>query len=246
MKKLLFAAVAVLSLCVQAADEELTEAEKEAKKIAARQRMMEKTGGIIEKEGTGRIAIVNCQTKFKTADVMAKAEQFNKLFRVAMDTKEGTWKLGDKLPEGVDAAVYIVNDAALPMTLVAVESHWGVLNVAQLDTPARFNKAFARTAIMTFGAGVSQFKGSPMQPVSTPADLDKVVSEGVTFDALQSVMRNLQAIGVTQAKKTTYRRAVMEGWANQPTNDYQKVIWEEIHAKPTNPMRIKFDPAKGE
>ena len=85
-----------------------------------------------------------------------------------------------------------------------------------------------------------------MQTVKNVEDLDKLHSEGITFDALQSIMRNLQNLGVTQTRKTTYRRACMEGWALQPTNDYQKVIWEEVHAKPTKPMKIKFDPAKGE
>lgn len=246
MKKLLFAVVAALSVCAFAADENLSDAEKEAKKAAAKVRMLEKTGGIIEKAGTGKLAIVNCQKKFDAAVVAAKVEQFEKVLRVAMETTEGAWKLGDKLPEGANAAVYLIDDPTLPMTLVATEAHWGVVNAAALETPARFNKAFARTAIMTFGGGVSQFKGSPMQTVSSPADLDKIVSDGITFDAMQSIMKNLQAIGVTQAKKTTYRKACMEGWAAQPTNDYQKVIWEEVHAKPTNPMKITFDPAKGE
>lgn len=246
MKKLLFAVVAALSVCVYAADDNLTDAEKEAKKVAAKQKMMEKTGGIIEKAGTGKLVIVNCQKKFDATAVAAKTEQLNKVLRLTMETKDGTWKLGDKLPEGANAAIYIVEDATLPMTLVATEAHWGVVNVAGLDTPARFNKAFARTAIMTFGGGVSQFKGSPMQTVSSPADLDKVLNDNITFDAMTAIMKNLQAIGVTQAKKTTYRKACMEGWANAPTNDFQKVIWEEVHAKPTNPMRITFDPAKGE
>lgn len=246
MKKLIFACLTAVSLCAVAADEGLSESEKEAKKAAAKQRMMEKTGGLIEKAGTGKLVVVNCQQKYATADVAAKADQLNKVLRVGMETKDGSWKFGDKVPEGANAAIYVVDDPTLPMTLIATEACWGVLNVSQLDTPARFNKAFARTAIMTFGGGVSQFKGSPMQTVTKPEDLDKIVSEGVTFDAMQSIMRNLQAIGVTQAKKTTYRKAVMEGWADQPTNDYQKVIWEEVHAKPTNPMKIKFDPAKGE
>lgn len=168
------------------------------------------------------------------------------MLHVSVEVCDGSWSLGGEIPAGANAAVYIVDDPKLPMTLVANEAHWGVVNVARLDSSARFGKAFVRTAIMTFGGGVSQFKGSPMQTVSSPADLDKVVSEDVTFDALQCVIRNLQNLGVTQGKRTTYRKAVMEGWAKQPTNDYQKVIWEEVHAKPTNPMRIKFDPVKGE
>ena len=52
MKKILIALVAACTMISYAADKkpELTDAEKAAKKAAARQRMMEKTGGIIEKE----------------------------------------------------------------------------------------------------------------------------------------------------------------------------------------------------
>lgn len=245
MKKLLVAIVATISVIAYAAKEN-SDAEKEQKRALAREKMLEKTGGIVEKAGTGKIAIINCQKKFGINNVEQKTEEFNKAFRVAMETLEGSWKFGDGLPSGVTAGVFIVDEESLPMTLVAVESHWGVLNVAHLDTLARFNKALTRVAIMTFGGCLSQFKGSPMQTVSSPDDLDKLMNDAITFDAIQGIMRHLQNIGVTQAKKTTYRKACMEGWANQPTNDFQKVIWEEVHAKPTKPIRIKYDPVKGE
>ena len=85
-----------------------------------------------------------------------------------------------------------------------------------------------------------------MQTVTKPEDLDKILNEGMAFDALGGIMNNLRTLGVTQPHKTTYRKACMEGWAPAPTNDYQKVIWEELHAKPTNPLKIKFDKTKGE
>lgn len=248
MKKILITLVAACTMISYAADKkpELTDAEKAAKKAAARQRMMEKTGGIIEKAGTGRVVIVNAQEKISTDAIVGRIKQFNNAIRVKIDVEKGTWKFGDKVPVGANAAVFVVNDPNLPISLLAPEEQWGVLNVAKIDSGARFNKAFARVVISTLGAGVSQFKGSPMQTVKCVEDLDNLLSEGITFDALQSIMRNLQNLGVTQARKTTYRRACMEGWAAQPTNDYQKVIWEEVHAKPTKPMKIKFDPKKGE
>ena len=103
-----------------------------------------------------------------------------------------------------------------------------------------------RVGIMTFGGGVSQFKNSPMQAVANPEDLDKVLVDGLPYDALAGILHNLKSAGGTISHKATYRKACIDGWAPAPTNDYQKVIWEEIHAKPTNPIKIKFDPAKGE
>lgn len=245
MKKLICALGLVMAFCAIAANENLTDEEKAAKKAAAQQKMLEKTGGIVEKAGTGKIVIVNCQTKIPSADVVGRVDSLNKTLRVAIETRDGSWKIGDKTPADANATIYVVNEPTLPISLVAVEAHWGVVNVSELTAGSRFNKAFIRTAILTLGGGVSQFKGSPMQTVSTPADLDKIVNEGLSFDAMSSIMGNLQKLGVTQPKKTSYRKAIQEGWAAQPTNEYQKVIWEELHASPTNPMRIKFDPKKG-
>lgn len=247
MKKLIVAIIAACAIVSYAKDKgtELTDAEKAEKKAQARQRMMEKTGGIIEKPGTGRVVIVSAQDKYSLNDIDAQVKKCNGAIRVKIDVEKGAWKFGDKLPAGANAAIYIVNDATLPISLVAMEEQWGVLNVAKLDGNARFNKALARVMIATLGAGVSQFKGSPMQTVKNVDDLDKLHSEGITFDALQSIMRNLQNLGVTQTRKTTYRRACMEGWAAQPTNSFQKAIWDEIHSIPKNPMKIQFDPKKG-
>ena len=247
MKKLIVALVAFCAIASYAADKgaELSDAEKEAKKAQARQRMMEKTGGILEKPGTGRVVVINAQDKFPASDIESQVKKCNGAIRVKIDVEKGAWKLGDKVPAGANVAVFIVNDPALPISLVAMEEQWGVLNVAKLEGTSRFNKAFARVMISTLGAGVSQFKGSPMQTVTSANDLDKLHSEGITFDALQSIMRNLQNLGVTQARKTTYRRACMEGWAAQPTNSFQKAVWDEVHSIPKNPMQIKFDPKKG-
>lgn len=247
MKKSLIALVSICAMvsCAQNKGAELTDAEKEAKKEQARQRMMEKTGGILEKPGTGRVVVVNAQSKFAFSDIESQVKKCNGAIRVKIDVENGAWKFGDKVPAGANVAVFVVNDPALPISLVAMEEQWGVLNVAKLEGKSRFNKALARVMISTLGAGVSQFKGSPMQTVTNANDLDKLHSEGITFDALQAIMRNLQNLGVTQSRKTTYRRACMEGWAAQPTNSYQMAVWDEVHSIPENPMKIEFDPKKG-
>lgn len=248
MKKLIFAFIASCTLVAVAASTAttpLTDAEKAAKKAAAKQKMLEKTGGLLDRPTTGKIAIVNCQKKISASAIHEKVAQLTKILRVTVETLDGEWKLGSALPNGANAALYIVDDAALPISLVATEAQWGVLNVAQLDEGPRFGKAFSRAAIMTFGAGWSQFKGSPMQTVTKPADLDAVVSDTITFDAMNSMLRNLQNLGVTQSRKTTYRKACEEGWAAAPTNQYQKAIWDEVHSIPTTPMKIEFDPKKG-
>lgn len=244
MKKVIFTLIAVCAVAVFAQDKKpnLNDAEKKA---AAKQRMMEKTGGLLEKEGTGRIVVINAQDKISQDKIVERVEYFNKAIRVKIDVEKGTWKFGDKVPRGANAAIFIVNDSSLPLSLIALEEQWGLLNVAKLDKDSRFNKALVRIFISTLGAGVSQFKGSPMQTVTKVEDLDKLHGDGIAFDSMQSIMRNLQNLGVTQARKTTYRRACMEGWAPSPTNQYQKAVWEEVHATPKSPMKIEFDPKKG-
>ena len=248
MKKLVMAAVAACSMVAMAAAEKaapaqnLSEAEKAAKAEAGRQRMLERTGGIVEVAGTGQLTVVNCQKKIPFEDVKSRMENLAKVLHVKMVAEEGTWKLGDALPKDANAALYIVDDPKLPMSLVATEARWGVVNVAEIDAGARFNKAFIRGAIKTFGAGVSQFRGSPMQPVLKPEDLDRVVAEGLTYDALAGILSNLKAIGVTMARKASYRKACQEGWALQPTNSYQKAVWDEVHALPKNPIKIEYNP----
>lgn len=247
MKKLVIAAVAAYSMVAAAAGKpaggpQLTDAEKAAKAAAGRQRMLERTGGVVMVEGTGQLTVVNCQKKISLADVKARTENLAKVLHVKMTVEEGSWTMGAPLPKGANAALYVVDDPKLPMSLVASEARWGVVNVAEIDAGARFNKAFIRGAIKTFGAGVSQFRGSPMQPVSKPEDLDKVVAEGLTYDALAGILGNLKAIGVTMARKASYRKACQEGWAAQPTNAIQKAVWDEVHSLPKTPIKIEYNP----
>ena len=216
----------------------LSKAEKEILRL-------EKTGGMITKPGKGKAVVVNCQGKFQASAISSAIEPFKELLRVEMEVRDGAWKFGDALPPDANVAVYVVDDPGLPMSLIAPESRWGVMNVAQIDKEANFRKEVVRTAILTFGAGVSQYKISPMQPVASPADLDQVMGCTLTVDVTMSMKANLEKLGLTPAKHTTYRKACQEGWAPAPTNEYQKAIWNEVHAVPTTPMKIEFDPKKG-
>lgn len=191
---------------------------------AANVKMLEKTGGLIDKPGKGRVVIVNAQKKIEPTAIARQIEKFNNAVRVKIDIEKGAWKFGDKVPDGAAAALFIVDDPGLPLSLYAPEARWGVLNVAPLEKGARFERALLRSLIATFGAGVSQFKGSPMKTVKGVEDLDKIEGAGITIDALRSILQNLQELGVTQTARTTYLKACQEGWAPPPTNDYQKAI----------------------
>ena len=84
-----------------------------------------------------------------------------------------------------------------------------------------------------------------MQTVLKSTDLDKLLTDGFTFDMASSINENLQAMGIFPMRKITYVKACQEGWAPAPTNEYQKAIWDRVHSAPKNPMKIEFDPKKG-
>ena len=253
-----FGALAVsLIAATEVAQPEKPREEIAQKRAEARARMQKSTGGIIIKEGEGQITLVNCQMKVPEAEIQARAELLQKMLNVKVETlsclgtapvweSEGLWAGMNliQMPPKNAAQVYVVDTDKIPtMSLVSVEAGWGVVNVRQLAPGKEVTCELNRVAVMVFGGFVSQFKASPMQTVRSPEDLDKLVGEGITFDAVQAMMRNLQNRGVTPMRRTTYRRACEEGWAPAPTNEFQKVIWEKIKAeqseKPSNPLRIK-------
>ncbi len=234
-----------VTTCIAETPRNANDVDESEKKAMIRKRVLEKTGGIIEKQGDGVVRVINSQRKISTEVISDRINRLNEVLRIRIDVQEGEWSLSRKNTPACNAIIYVVDDSSLPMSLIAPESQWGLLNVSEIDAGPRFNKALVRVMIGTLGAGVSQFKGSPMQTVQGPQDLDKLHSDGIPFDAMQAIMRNLQNIGVTQSRKTTYRKACEEGWAAAPTNKYQKAIWDEVHSIPQQPMKIEFDPKKG-
>ena len=232
----------------------LPAAERAAKLAEAQRKVMELHGGVIECEGEGAMAVVNCQKRMDLAQIKGKIADLRHISHMTVIATNGTFSLMDvKLPEGVKVAVFVVDDPTLPQSLVAIEGKWGMLNVAPLmaDSPdaakaaKRLEKQFVRIAALTFGGGGSQYSGSPLQPVFSAADLDEVKGEGFTIDVVGAMSRNLSKMGFKAKRRLTYRRACQEGWAPAPTNEYQKAVWDQVHAVPKNPMKIEFDPKKG-
>lgn len=224
----------------------LAKSADEAKKAARMERMMRATGGMVEKAGVGKIVVVNSQTRISDAaisNIVAKLV-FQTHFNV--ETIRGEFPLYSP-PLGARAAVVVGHDENLPLSLVAAENLWGYVNVAKLgdkNLESRFTKEFIRVTTLAFGASLSQFMGSPLCSTDSAAMLDKHVTENYTFDCQQMILKNLTNLGMKPASKSTYKKASQEGWAPAPTNDYQKVIWEQTHQIPDNPITIEFDPKK--
>lgn len=207
-----------------------------------------KAGGEVLKPGTfaGKVSIVNQQKKVPDSDCTAVAALFAEATRCNVVADDGA-----------DAAVklYVVDDPKEPVVLLAPEDRWGKLNVAKMvdDLPGerakerffapRARKMMLKSLSLLIGGGSSQFPGNVMN-AATMRDLDQC-QESIPVDMTDNYIAYLKAIGVTQAEKTTYRKACREGWAPAPTNDVQKAIWDKVHAVPATPMKIEFDPKKG-
>lgn len=160
----------------------------------------------------------------------------------------------DNLTKKIDAegVVFITDDQTLPPLLTAPESRWSIVNVSGLCVGAsddvasrRIRCELARGYAYLAGAAASTFENSVMKAITSPEQLDKVADELPPLEVVARFMPYLEQLGVTQKMLVPYSQACEEGWASQPTNEYQKAIWDKIHQPPKNPMKIEFDPKKG-
>ncbi len=246
-----FTAISVLAAPTPAKRKQLTPEERENR----RQMMLKRTGGLIHLPGTGAIGVFNSQKVVAKEKISANSKMLSNMLRgITINEKDELFSLASAADtmkkENVAAAVFIVDNPALPMSLVAIESNWGVVNVAHLkaDNPdeakmtSRFRKEFVRITSIVFSAVLSQYKNSTLLTANSAQDLDKIIGENYSFDSLNGMLRHLNDLGVKPGTVTTYRKACMEGIAHAPTNEYQKAIWESVKEEktkaPSNPIRI--------
>lgn len=84
---------------------------------------------------------------------------------------------------------------------------------------------------MQFSYVYRKADGSPLGTVDSPEALDRVITDNMTFDATTMVIRTLTNRGMTQRRKTSYKKACREGWAPAPTNDFQRAVWQAVQAE---------------
>ena len=224
-----------------------------AAQLPMSEEMLKVTGGRLEKPGSqkGAITFVYCQSSAERAWIEEVAKHFVAETNFKIDVAEGKFDI--KAPAIVgEASVFIVEDPELPMSLVAPESRWAVMNVDKLKSEkrpfyeARVKKELTRVFAMLCGATDSSYNGALTGPVTKVKDLDRHVDYKLPVDVISRFQKYMPAFGVTPAKLVTYRSACKQGWAPAPTNDYQKAVWEEYHTLPTKGLEIKYDPEKGE
>ena len=238
-----------------------SEQEKNARRLEMQRKFIERTGGLIrnEKTGKGLILFVNAQNKVPRVEMMPPAEGLSRILRIDVKVSDTSEMIrvesADKYLKEckANAAIFIVNDEKLPMSLIAPESRWAFVNIAKLssDKPIdlllfqRVRREMWRTFAQLLGAANSSYPECVMRPCFKASDLDALKGETLSPDPKFKIEEHLSRIGIEQFSVTPYINAVRAGWAPAPTNDIQKAIWDKVHAVPKKPMKIEFDPKKG-
>lgn len=243
---------AVFAACAAAACG--ADAAKDAadKQAARHERIMAITGGRLVKPGTqrGEVAVVDCQKSADRAWIEESVAYFEKCSRFNVTLSQGEFDVMKPQVRG-SLSLFVVDDAGLPTMLAAPDDRWALVNVAKLRSDkqpffkARVQKELSRAFAILCGAFATTFPQALPGAVAKVEDLDAFVDPSLPMDVLSRLPAYAKAFGVTPAVITTYRNACQQGWAPAPTNEYQKAIWDKVHATPVKPMKIEFDPKKG-
>ena len=149
------------------------------------------------------------------------------------------------------ARVELVEDDS-PTLLVAPEDFWCRINILRLtaDKPdvkllrRRVVKEFWRALAMALGAANSNYQPCLMRTISSLKDLDSDDTLVPCPEPYDKMQRTAEKIGLAHPHRVSYKRACQEGWAPAPTNDVQRTIWENVHALPTEPIKIQPEAKK--
>lgn len=201
----------------------------------------------------GRFLFVNAQKKIAD-DVFAKpVASIATDFAIDVRRAEGAAPDLRAVPAalkgmGAKGAIWIVDDPSLPISLVAAEDGWGVLNVAPLlvDSPdaAKLAKRVSKFVYRTF-ANVNGIGDSTMMPACVMkqavgvAGVDALICATYSPEACSKIGSFLGMAGYKRCNRGTYYDACEEGWAPAPTNAVQKKIWDQVHQLPTKPLVIQ-------
>ena len=210
---------------------------------AARSNMLAKTGGLIQSPSEGpQFLFLNTQTRIAATVLNEPVDQIGKLLRFPIARKDAPnakpiTAAINALQDDQTAAVIVLGDSdGFPSLLIAPENRWAMVNVAALASEAaspetlaiRTQKEVWRAFGYLMGAAYSNFEGCLMKPVLSLEDLDALKGRSICPEPFNHIMAQGQKLGIKPQRVTTYRKAVEEGWAPAPTNDFQKAIWDEL------------------
>ena len=152
-------------------------------------------------------------------------------------------KLGPK----VSMVIAVVNGGVdKPRMSVFPEDRVGIVNADRL--PALLNEKLVireiwRAIGFTGGTGFAPYRGCVMQPVYNENEIAGLMGDVLQLMTLQPFRKFEDRFGMKRTQYVTYEIACYQGFAPEPTNAVQKIIWDEIKAElskePTKPIEIK-------
>lgn len=186
--------------------------------------------GLVKIPGKGRVAFVNAADADGAALELAARKVGNQLM-IETAVQKGSWSIASAQDDYVKAqatvAVFVVRDASLPTSLIALERKWGVVNVEGLPEKA-LTKEAVRVAAFLLGCGYSKYPASVLRPVFTQGAIADGTGEIITIDALMAIQPSLATLGIAPYRVINYEDALEQGIAPPPANDMQRKIKEEF------------------
>lgn len=209
-------------------------------------------GGFIpdRRKQSGLVYVVNSQAEADSNLVDSALARFTELVHVDFKRVQGEFSFPNPRIQG-EATLFLVDMPEFPMSMVAPESRWALMNVAPLKSEkkaffeARVKKETFRVLSYLLGVAGSKYQQCITGCVTKAEDLDDILEVKMPLEFEQRFERYLPGLGIVPWEKVSYKKACQEGWAPAPTNEYQKAIWDKVHTIPTNPLKIEFDPKKG-
>ena len=272
MKRVLMVAVAVgAMLSAAGAEEEYIsvvtgkpvpkDGKYTVEQIKARdERVLRKTGGFIHQAAEGpQTLLVDARAKSTlTLDEVAR------VYKLAthLDAQVRKEARGDATPlafakrvmsETKPLMLIMVVDGVPDQPILSIfpEERVGIVNADKLkggdDSSApelRVSKETWRAIGFVGGLGFSQADNDIMQPLYSLKELDANRYPFIQPMNMARMQKMWKRFGVKKERRIPYRVAVQEGWAAQPTNEYQKAVWDQVHQLPSEPIKIKPETKK--
>lgn len=258
MKTLLSIGCTIIALVTLAVTNDVSTTQKAKRSKLDRAKVAEnfnrRTGGLISYPGAkrGKIVFVNAQSK-APAEWLAEIAAFHaREMKVDIEVSTGSFQFPDTKIWG-NATLFVIDDSKMPSLLHAPEQKWTMINIAPLTEgngskpaffSARVKKELTRGLCLLAGTQTSNYPESLLGCVTKPSDLDKFADWELPVDIPERFLPYLAGFGIKPDVLVTYKQACQEGWAPQPTNDAQRVIWNQVHQIPDKPITIEFDPKK--
>lgn len=199
------------------------------------------SGGWVERAAEGKtIRIVNAQKTAGESGIKSAMASLRDALLFSMECVPGEAGKSYRPDAKAGAVVTLVDKPDDNTTfIVAPEQAWAEINVAALakDKPSaavldqRLHKEIWRSVAIALGAANSMNQPCIMRQVNTLADLDATKMMSACPEPFNSMIMASKALGIGRVYRTTYKRACIEGWAPNPTNDIQKALKRDFWLK---------------